>query len=74
MILRKYTQPAKYRRRFRGQTTVEYAVLLTVVAMALVTLFTYIRSAISHRMKTGADGVGRGMLWQETSTLQNPLP
>jgi len=64
MIWRKRRGPVKDRRKFRGQTTVEYAVLLTVVAMALITMFTYIRSAMAHRMKSGVDAVGKGMLYK----------
>ena len=46
----------------RGQSTVETALLLTVVAMALLTFFTFIRAAVSSRIKVGADTFGHGLL------------
>lgn len=74
MLWKKCSQRDKSKRNGRGQTTVEYAVLLTVVAMALITMFTYIRSAMAHRMKSGVDGMGRGMLYTPDSEVQNPVP
>ena len=46
----------------RGQSMVEMTLLFFVVAVALVTFFSFIRSAVSSRIKTGADTFGHGML------------
>jgi hypothetical protein len=40
---------------------VEHAILVVMAAAALAGIFAYVRSAVSHRMKTGADGIGHGM-------------
>ena len=50
-------------RRSRGQALIEFGILITVVAIALMAMFGFIRKAISHKMKSGADGVGQGMLF-----------
>jgi len=46
----------------RGQATFETALLLLAITVALVTFFTFIRSAIASRLKGGADTFGHGML------------
>ena len=48
----------------RGQSIVEYAILITVAAAALTAMLAYVRSATMHRMKTGADGMGHGVLYR----------
>ena len=48
--------------RTRGSSFVESALLILVVAAALVTFFSFIRSAVSSRLKMGADAFGHGML------------
>jgi Flp pilus assembly pilin Flp len=50
-------------RRVRGQSAIEYVVLVVLAAAALAGMFGYIRSALSHRLKSGADGVGQGLLY-----------
>ena len=45
----------------RGQSSIESAILIVMAAAALVGMFAYIRSALSHRMKSGADGIGQGL-------------
>jgi uncharacterized membrane-anchored protein len=45
----------------RGQSTVETALLLAVVGLALVAFFGFIRNAMSHRIKVGADAFGHGL-------------
>lgn len=49
------------RPRGRGQSAIEYAILIVAAAAALTWMFGYIRSALTHRLKSGADGVGHGM-------------
>ena len=51
------------RRRIRGQSAIEAAILLILAAAALMGMFGYVRSALSHQMKNGADGVGHGLLY-----------
>lgn len=50
-------------RRSRGQVTIEQALLFVLAAATLIGMFSYIRGALSHRMKSGADGVGQGLLY-----------
>ena len=50
-------------KRSPGQSVLEYTLLITLAALALAGAFGYIRSALAHRMKTGADGIGHGMLY-----------
>ena len=45
----------------RGQSLLEYTVLIVGAAMAFVALFAMIRNASNHRLKTGADAFGHGM-------------
>jgi hypothetical protein len=40
---------------------VEYAVLMVAAAAALAFTFAYVRSAIAHHFKSGADGIGHGV-------------
>lgn len=47
--------------RLHGQSAIEYVVLIIAAAVALTVFFGFIRNAMSHRYKTGADGVGHGM-------------
>ena len=50
-------------RSVRGQSVVEYTLVIVLAALALTAVFGYVRSALAHRMKTGADGIGHGMLY-----------
>ncbi len=56
----------KYTLARRGQSVVEYAVLVVAVAAALVGMYGYLRSSLAHRMKGGADGIGHGLLYYDT--------
>ncbi len=49
--------------RRQGQSAIEGVILFVLAVAALTGMFGYIRSAISHHMKSGADGVGQGMLY-----------
>ena len=46
----------------RGQSTLETAVLIAVVMGALMVMFSYIRDAVSSRVKVGSDSFGHGLL------------
>ena len=48
--------------RGRGQSVVEYVALIIGVAAALTWMFGYLRSAFSHHLKSGADGLTHGMV------------
>lgn len=43
--------------------TVEQALLFVLAAAALVGMFSFVRGGLSHRLKSGADGVGQGLLY-----------
>lgn len=45
----------------RGQTSIEHVILIVMAAAAFISMFGYVRSALSHRMKSGADGIGQGL-------------
>ena len=47
-----------------GQSLIEFTVLVIAVVAALVFMMPYARSAIMHRMKSGASGFGQGMLFR----------
>ena len=47
----------------RGQSALEYVMLTVMAAAALVSMFSFIRSASSHRLKSGADSMGHGLLY-----------
>lgn len=49
------------RRGCGGQSSIEHVILIVMAAAALIGMFGYIRSALSHRMKSGADGIGQGL-------------
>lgn len=51
--------------RMRGQSAIEHVLLIVLAAAALVSVFAHIRSAASHRMKSGADSMGHGLLYPE---------
>ena len=52
-----------FRGRPGGQSLVEYTLHIVLAVAALAGMFGYVRSALSHRMKSGADGVGQGLLY-----------
>ena len=54
--------PASRRLSLRGQSTLETAVLIAVVMGALMVMFSYIRDAVSSRVKVGSDSFGHGLL------------
>ena len=51
------------RRHRHAQTAVEYVLLTIAAAAALAYMFSYVRSAASGRLKSGADSVGHGLLY-----------
>jgi len=50
--------------RRRGQSLLEYAILLFAIAAAFVTIFGYARSTFMGGLKSGSDGVGHGMRYR----------
>ncbi len=46
-----------------GEATLETAVLLVIVAASLAVFFSFIRAAVSGRVKLGADAFGHGLLY-----------
>ena len=46
-----------------GQSSVEYTILTVAAVVALIAMFDYVQFALCHRLKTGADGIGQGMLY-----------
>ena len=46
----------------RAQSMIETALVLGAVVIALITFFTFIRSAVSSRIKIGSDAFGHGLL------------
>lgn len=50
--------------RARGQSAIEYAMLMVAVVTAIAFMFSYVRSAMTYRFKTGSDGIGHGMLYK----------
>ena len=48
-----------------GQSFVETTVFLLAVASALVIFFTFVRNAVSSRIKIGSDTFGHGLLHDE---------
>ena len=48
----------------RGQSLLEYVLLLTCIVGALVGMFSILRASLFHHIKSGADGLGQGFLYQ----------
>ncbi len=44
----------------KGQSTLEYAILIIIIIAALVSLQTYIKRGIQGRLKSSADDIGDG--------------
>ncbi len=45
----------------RGQSAIEFAVLIVVAALVFTAFFAFARNAVSYRYKSGADGIGHGL-------------
>lgn len=65
--VRHFSRFAKCQTLRRGQSTVEAALLLGAVAVALVVFFSFIRASVASRAKGGADTFGHGMLYEPSS-------
>jgi len=48
----------KFLRKMRGQSTLEYAVLIVIVIGALLSIQVYIKRGIQGRMRSAADDIG----------------
>ena len=44
----------------KGQSTLEYAILIVIIIAALITLQTYIKRGIGGRLKSATDDIGDG--------------
>ena len=70
MIITKYSKPPRhgggqgghhmlqYLNQKRGQSTLEYAVLIVVIIGALLTLQVYIKRGVQGRLKSASDDIG----------------
>ena len=47
-----------YLNKKRGQSTLEYAVLITVIIAALIAIQTYIKRGVQGRLKSATDDIG----------------
>ena len=47
-----------------GQSTIETAILMAAVVLALVGFFTFLRNAVASRFKGGADAFGHGLQYE----------
>ena len=47
-----------------GQSTVELAILMLVVVLALVAFGLFFRNAVASRFKSGADAFGHGLQYE----------
>lgn len=56
--IRRYPRTKQRSSAFRGQSAIEYAVLIAVVVLALVTMQIYIKRGISGKLRAAADSVG----------------
>lgn len=48
----------KFLRKLKGQSTLEYAVLIIIVIGALLTIQVYIKRGVTGRLKSSADDIG----------------
>ncbi len=49
-----------------GQSTVERALLFLAIGVALAVFFSFVRAAVSSRLKGGSDAFGHGLLYNGT--------
>jgi uncharacterized protein (UPF0333 family) len=63
-------------RRKKGQSTLEYALIIAVVVVALIAIVNYMRKGMTGRLKTSTDQIGRqfdpaggyGNAWQTSGS------
>ena len=60
-----------HKRRKKGQSTVEYAVLIIIVIAALLTIQNYIKRGLQGRMKQATDDIGDQFSPGNTNVLIN---
>ena len=53
----------------RGQSTLEYVIIIVAIVLAFLFMQTYIRRAVSGRLKTAADDVGFQFSTANTATF-----
>lgn len=57
----------------RGQTTLEYAVLVIIIIGALLTIQTYVKRGVQGRLKSSADDIGDQFSPGNTNALKTTL-
>lgn len=62
-----HQSPITNHRSSSGQSLFEYMMLTAVVVGALVAMVTFVRAAVAHMAKSGADTFGQGMLYKKKS-------
>ena len=50
--------------RRRGQSLIEYVLLIILAAGVAGFMFGYLRDSLSHHTKSGADGIGHGLQYK----------
>jgi len=66
----------KLLRKFKGQSTLEYAVLIIIIIGALLSIQVYIKRGIQGRLKSAADDIGDqyspgNTNWIQTTTVNS---
>jgi len=61
----------RYLNQKRGQSTLEYAVLIVVIIGALLTIQVYIKRGVQGRLKSAADDIGDQYSDGNTNVLQH---
>lgn len=57
--------------KHRAQSTLEYVVLIAVIAAALFAMQTYIKRGMQGRMRDSADNLGQGFFYSPGATNSN---
>ena len=63
----------RYLNQRRGQSTLEYAVLIVVIIGALLTIQVYIKRGVQGRLKTAADDIGDQYSDGNTNAVQSTV-
>jgi len=57
--------------RNRAQSTLEYVVMIAVIAAALFAMQIYIKRGMQGKMRESADSIGQGFLYSPGATVSN---
>jgi len=58
MIIKKNEEVERMRRRFKGQSTLEYAMIIAVVVGAILAMNVYVRRGVQGKLRESIDSVG----------------